>query len=155
MLKPTDPKSDLTSASPSTASSPTQDPTVARCLTASAPTQDPTVARVMTASAPTQDPARLMSALLQEGGGCGGCAERGEPGQRPFGLPPLPLTEGAIEARTEERQALLKAAKELIVRLHKAHLAGSITPSDLEMLHALQGWYSLLQAEQDAARQQR
>lgn len=159
MPNPTDPAKDLTKALAASATEPARDSTQLWSCSATDPAKDPTQVRSLSATDPAKDPTRLMSAILQEGT-CGNpacccCEGRREPGPRPFGLPALPLTEVAIQARAGERLALLRAAKELIVQLHKAHLAGSITPADLQVLHSLQGWYSLLQAEQDAATRKR
>jgi hypothetical protein len=121
---------------------------------ASEPTRETTQVRALAETDPGKDPTRLMAAYLLEGGrcepGCRCCGEGDAP--RPFGLAPLPAARQAIRTRGRELNALLKLARGLIERLHLAHLEGSITPGDLELLHALQGWYSRLQAEQDTAR---
>jgi hypothetical protein len=119
----------------------------------------PTMERIPSfhATDPGLDATQVMSAILQDGGSaCScGCGGHGEKGERPFGLPPLSVTLKAKDARKELREQLVASVTALLRLLNAAHLAGSIAPGDLEMLQALQGWYSELQAEQDLAKRKK
>lgn len=126
---------------------------------ATRPGQEASLVRAYRPTDAAQDPSQVMSAFLQEARcACGpGCCCHGDagPGERPFGMPPLPVTAKGRDARQAVRRELLDRVAALVRQLNAAHLAGAITPGDLGMLQALQGWYSELLAEQDAAKRTR
>jgi hypothetical protein len=123
------------------------------------PSMEGTRVFAYTATDASKDPTQVMSAFLEAEGGCGChpccCEHRGDASERPFGPPPLPVAQKGIEARAALRQELFGQVTALVRQLNAAHLAGSLTPGDLEMLHALKRWYSALQAERDAAKRKR
>jgi len=159
---PTQPQADNTQlmspttagAKPAPKAEPTGKPT-GPTICATNPTMENTRSFVVTD--PGKDASQVMSAFLADGSaGCGcTCGGHGEKGERPFGLPPLSVTLKAKDARKELREQLIASVTALIRLLNTAHLAGSITPGDLEMLQALQCWYSELQAEQDLAKRKK
>jgi hypothetical protein len=94
-----------------------------------------------------KDVTRIISAF-PPWGHCG-------PGERPFGLPPGPVTGKALASRAALLTSLLPQLTAMLKELGKAHLAGTLTPGDLGVLQSLQDWYSRLQAELDALKLRR
>jgi hypothetical protein len=108
-------------------------------------------------TAPGKDVGRVMSGFpawgRYEGGP--GCGCHGKAVERPFGLPPGPVTAKALASRAALLASLLPQLTAMLKELGKAHLAGTLTPGDLCVYQSLQDWYSRLQAELDALKLRR